>query len=318
MFYVNGSVSVVIPNKNRSTMVVEAVRSALEATPPPLEVIVVDSASTDGSIQQLAAFGDQITLVSKELPNAAATRNAGAAIARGDYLGFLDSDDAMLSGKVSCLGSALDRDERLGLVHGRTIVVDQRGQVDSNRTAEQELAFRKGEQIGTTFDGLALYCAMFTSATLIRRQAFEEVGGYDESLDVYEDWDLYLRLALRWRLGYEQCASAHYRVWPGNVTWRQTALGVIQVAEKHLANFPDLAPAAARKARYALLRRLAEANHILVRGPQTRRAAIAAARLQPLRAIADRQVRGPLVRSFLPASMLRRRRPRTPMDEPST
>jgi cellulose synthase/poly-beta-1,6-N-acetylglucosamine synthase-like glycosyltransferase len=318
MLYVNGSVSVVIPNKNRATLVVEAVQSALDASPPPLEVIVVDSGSTDGSIQKLAAFGDRITVVSRELSNAAATRNAGAAMARGDYLGFLDSDDVMLSDKLSCLGAALDRDDRLGLVHGRTIVVDERGQVDHHGTAEQELAFRRGAEIGTSFDGLALYCAMFTSATLIRRRAFEDLGGYDETLDVYEDWDLYLRLSLRWRLGYEQCPTARYRVWPGNVSWQRTARGVIQVAEKHLANLPQLSPDAARMARYGLLRRLAEANHILLRPSETRRAAIAAARLRPLTAVADPQVRGPLFGSFLPASLLRRRRPRTAVDEPST
>jgi glycosyltransferase involved in cell wall biosynthesis len=314
MLYVNGSVSVVIPNKNRGTMVVEAVRSALDASPAPFEVIVVDGASGDGSLDLLAEFGDRIKVISRDLPNAAATRNVGAAMARGDYLGFLDSDDAMLPAKIACLGSALDRDDRLGLVHGRTIVVDKLGHVDAGRTTEQDQAFLKGEQIGTTFEGLALYCAMFTSSTLIRRRAFEEVGGYDESLDVYEDWDLYLRLSLRWRLGYEKCATARYRVWPGNVAWDHTALGVVRVAEKHLTNMPALSPRTMKQARYALFRRLTEANHILVRGSQTRRAAIAAARLLPMRAFADRQVRGPFIRSFLPASMLSRRRPKSPAD----
>jgi glycosyltransferase involved in cell wall biosynthesis len=314
MLYVNGSVSVVIPTKNRGSKVVEAVRSALEASPAPLEVIVVDGASTDGSLGWLAEFGDRVKVISQDLPNAAATRNVGAGVARGDYLGFLDSDDTMLPAKIACLGAALDRDGELGLVHGRTIVIDQLGQVDKGRTAEQEQAFLKGEQVGTTFEGLALYCAMFTSATLIRRRAFEEVGGYDEALDVYEDWDLYLRLSLGWRLGYEACAAARYRVWPGNVAWDRTALGVVRVAEKHLANMPHLPAPTVKRARYALFRRLAEANHILVRSTETRNAAFAAARLLPMRAIADRQVRGPLIRSFLPASLLNRRRPRPPAD----
>ena len=312
MYHVTGSISIVIPTKNRGELLLEAVRSALDVEPRPLEVIVVDGGSTDGSLERLDEVGDQITLLHRELPNAAATRNAGAAIARGDYLGFLDSDDSMLPGKIGCLGPALDRDTTLGLVHGRVMVVDAHGGANPRVTSEQERAFLLGERVGTTYDGLALICAMFTSATLIRRQAFEEIGGYDETVDVYEDLDLYLRLSSGWRLGYERCLAARYRVWPGNVAWDRTAMGVIRVAEKHLAALPALTPAAERRARYGFLRRLAEANHILVRPFETRRAALAAIRLRPLGAIADRQLRGPLVRSFLPRALLRRRRPTMP------
>ena len=69
-----------------------------------------------------------------------------------------------------------------------------------DQTAAQRAAFAEGAQIGTSYAALAFFCAMFTSATLIRKAAFESVGGYDESLDAYEDWDLYLRLSLKWRL----------------------------------------------------------------------------------------------------------------------
>lgn len=304
-----GSISIVIPTKNRGELLLEAVRGALEVEPRPFEVIVVDGGSTDGSIERLNQLEGQITLLRRELLNAAATRNAGAAVARGDYLGFLDSDDLILPGKIGCLGPALDRDATLGLVHGRVMVVDARGEANPRVTSDLDRVFRLGERTGTTYDGLALVGQMLTSATLMRRQAFEGIGGYDESLDVYEDLDLYLRLSLGWRLGFEHCVSASYRVWPGNVAWDRTALGIIRVAEKHLAALPELTPAAANRARYGFLRRLAEANHILVRPSETRRAALGAARLRPLGALADRRVRGPLLRSFLPAKLLARRRP---------
>jgi hypothetical protein len=309
MYHVSGSISIVIPTKNRRDRLLEAVRSAIEVVPRPFEVIVVDGGSTDGSIERLKELEGRITLLRRDLPNAAATRNAGAAVAHGDYLGFLDSDDLILPGKIGCLGPALDRDTTLGLVHGRVMVVDARGEPKPNVTSALERVFALGERVGTTYDGLALVGQMLTSATLMRRQAFENIGGYDESLDTYEDLDLYLRLSMGWRLGFERCVSATYRVWPGNVAWDRTALGIIRVAEKHLAAPPDLTPAAAHRARYGFLRRLAEANHILVRPSETRRAALAAARLRPLGALADRRVRGPLLRSFLPAKLLARRRP---------
>jgi hypothetical protein len=150
---------------------------------------------------------------------------------------------------------------------------------------------------------------MYTSATLIRRSAFDAAGGYDETLEAYEDWDLYLRLALRHRLVYSDCVTARYRIWAGNVSWERTAAGVVRVAEKHLDLLAQLPPAEQEAARYALLRRLAQSNHILLERGAARRAALKALRMAPLHGLSDAAIRGPLVRSLLPLAVLRRRRP---------
>lgn len=303
----SSSVSIVIPTRNRGSLLLEAVGSALEARPE--EIVLADGGSTDGSIEQAAALSSGISLVRGRFPNAAATRNAGAAAASGDYIGFLDSDDVMLPAKISCLRAVLDREPDVGLVHGRTIVVDERGEPDGAGTLVQERAYRKAEALGTSYDALARFCAMFTSATLIRRSAFESVGGYDETLDVYEDWDLYLRLSLDWRLVYENCPTAKYRAWPGNVAWHLTAAGVIRVAEKHLAELPPLPPGTSRRARYNFLRRVAGSHHVLVHPAATRRATLAALRTRPSAALVDSEVLGLTLRSFVPAAILHRRRP---------
>ena len=138
---------------------------------------------------------------------------------------------------------------------------------------------------------------------MFRREAFDAIGGYDEAFEAYEDWDLYLRLSLEDRLVYADCLTASYRIWPGNVAWDRTAAGLAAVAEKHLAKLPD-----GHRARYFLLRRLATSNHILLERGRSRRAAVAALRTSPLRALADAGVRGPLLRSFIPTALLRRRR----------
>lgn len=296
------SVSVVIPTRNRGALLRAAVESALAS--PADEIIVADGGSDDGSIEPLAAL-ERVRVVRGDYRNAAQTRNAGAAAARGDYLGFLDSDDLMLPEKVTCLGRALDRDEGIGLVHGRIAVIDADG-AESPATAEHEEALRLAERAGLSYEALAAVCVMFTSATLMRRRAFEQIGGYDESLDVYEDWDLYLRLSVGWRLTYEDCRVAQYRIWAGNVRWDRTARGVVDVARKHLAApAPGLSPAA----RYGFYRRLAGSHHILLERRATQRAALQAARIRPLGALADAGVRGPALRSLLPRALVRRRRP---------
>jgi glycosyltransferase involved in cell wall biosynthesis len=293
--------SVVVPTRNRGMYVLDAVRSALEAGVAD-EVIVADGGSTDGSLQELRGLGDRIRLIEGSFPNAAATRNAGAAAVQGEFIAFLDSDDLMRPEKVSCLAPILECDASIALAHGATVVIDAAGRVEEGATADQRRQLAEGVRLGTSYEALAGYCAMYTSATLIRRSAFEAVGGYDESLDAYEDWDLYLRLSLGHRLVYADCVTASYRIWPGNVAWDRTAAGVAEVAEKHLAGGR---PAA----RYFLLRRIATSRHILLDRSRSRRAALAAARLAPLRAVRDPGIRRPLLRSVIPLAILRRRRP---------
>jgi hypothetical protein len=305
----SSAVSVIIPTRDRGGLLVDAVRSALAVPRPPAEVIVVDAGSTDGSVEEAAELDGAVRVLRGAFRNAAVSRNAGAAEAAGDYLGFLDSDDLMLAGKTSCLVDALAADARAALVHGTTQGIGELGEPLLQETAAQQASFAEARRLGTSYGALAGFCAMFTSATLIRRDAFEHVGGYDESLDAYEDWDLYLRLALNWRLSYVDCPAAQYRLWSGNVGWRRTAQWTIRVAEKHLAALPELSPAERETARYGFLRRLASSNHVLVERSAARRSALAALRAAPVRGLRDPDVRRPLVRSFLPARVLRARRP---------
>jgi cellulose synthase/poly-beta-1,6-N-acetylglucosamine synthase-like glycosyltransferase len=308
----SNAVSVIIPTLDRGPLLVEAVRSVLAAPHPPAEVIVVDAGSTDGSVDAVSEQAGPVRIVRGAFRNAAASRNAGAAEAMGDYLGFLDSDDLMLSGKTSCLAAALEADPGVAVVHGTTEVVGEHGEPLPGQTEAQSAAFVTARRLGTSYGALAGFCAMFTSATLIRKRAFESVGGYDESLDAYEDWDLYLRLSLNWRLSYADCPAAKYRIWAGNVGWRRTAEWTIRVAEKHLAALPELSPAERRLARYGLLRRLASSHHVLVHPAAARRFAFAALRMAPSRGLLDPDVRRPLVRSFVPARFLHARRPEAP------
>jgi glycosyltransferase involved in cell wall biosynthesis len=303
-------VSLIIPTRDRGVLLLDAVRSALDAPTPPAELIVVDDSSTDGSVDAVERLRSPLVrIVRGPFGGAGAARNAGAAVSSQPFLGFLDSDDLMLPGKTTCLVEALERDPSAALVHGTVTVMNENSDADEGATRALGASMAEGRRIGTDFAGLAEHCTMFTSATLIRRDAFDAVDGFDESLAAYEDWDLYLRLSLQWTLVYADCPAARYRVWKGNMGWQRTAEWTARVAEQHLAALPVLLPAKEQQARYGLQRRIALSNHILVRRGAARRAALAAVRLNPLRGLRDRSVQRPLLGSLLPAAVLHRRRP---------
>ena len=85
-------VSVIIPTYNRADGVREAVESVLRQTEPPLEIIVVDDGSTDGTAETLKTYGDSVRYIYQNNSGAAAARNAGIAASRGDIVAFIDSD----------------------------------------------------------------------------------------------------------------------------------------------------------------------------------------------------------------------------------
>jgi hypothetical protein len=195
-----------------------------------------------------------------------------------------------------------------GIVHGMLEVVGREGEPLQRATAQNARERAKAIAIGTTYPGLASFCSMYTSATLMRREALEQIGGFDETLATYEDWDVYLRLSLKWRLEYVECPAAKYRIWPGNVAWDRTANGVVDVAEKHLAMLPSMSEEIREHAQFDLLRRVASSQYTLVQLGEARSAAWAAFRFNPRRGISDADVRRVLTRSRLPRRFLEKRR----------
>jgi hypothetical protein len=119
--------SVLVNNFNYADYLGAAVESALAQTYEPLEVVVVDDGSTDGSRDVIASFGDRVRAVLQGNTGQAGALNAGAAAARGEILCFLDSDDAWRPEKVARVVTALDAHPEAGWLRHRLDVVDDAG-----------------------------------------------------------------------------------------------------------------------------------------------------------------------------------------------
>jgi len=185
-------VSVIIPTYNRWPMVGEAIESVLNQTFCDFELIVVDDGSTDDTLRGLEKYGPDIRLLAQSKAGVSAARNSGVSAARGRYLAFLDSDD-------------LWRRKKLEI---QTLFMTQNADVEISQT--EEIWLRNGIRVnpkarhrkpsGNIFRESLEFCLVSPSAVMMTRELFERIGGFDESLPVCEDYDLWLRIAVDHRV----------------------------------------------------------------------------------------------------------------------
>ena len=190
-------VSVIIPTYNRAAMVQEAVASVLAQSYRDFELLVVDDASTDGTLKTLAAFAGKIRVLSRpSRGGVSAARNTGIAAAQGEWLAFLDSDDLWLPGKLARQMAFMEANPSLLLSQTEETWVRRGVRVNPPLTHRKEG--------GRIFLRSLERCLVSPSAVVLHRQLFEAHGGFDEDLPAAEDYDLWLRLTWRLEVGLLQ------------------------------------------------------------------------------------------------------------------
>ena len=187
MAIVDPQVSVVIPTRNRARTLERSVRSVLDQEGVALEVIVVDDGSTDDTPTVLSRLADsRLRVVHRSLGHgAAAARNAGAAVARGELLAFQDSDDAWRPGKLAQQLPAF-RDPRVGMAYSRALLHGRR------KAPFPPIARLPSGALHALLLRGNLFC---TPTVVVRRRLFEDAGGFDPAFPQLEDWDLWVRLS---------------------------------------------------------------------------------------------------------------------------
>src|SRR5262245_13377241 len=264
--------SVVVPAYQAAATVAEAVDSALSQTLAPLEVIVVDDGSTDGTQDVLAPYRDRIVYVRQENGGGASALNAGLRIAGGDFMAILDADDIYRPERLQALAElGADRPDLDILGTDAVIEVDGR----SGRLYSDGAPFPIADQ------RTAILRGCFLAAPSLRVSRLRAAGGLDESLPTAYDWECWLRLVLAGaRAGLVDEPLYVYRYQEDSLTARRTAdlRGRVRLLEK-AATRGDLEPreAAVLEAELAWRGRealLAEAEEALRAGaPDARRRA---------------------------------------------
>jgi glycosyltransferase involved in cell wall biosynthesis len=179
-------VSIVTPSLDQGRYVREAIESVRAQTYSPIEHVVVDGGSTDGTLDVLGEY-DGLRWVSEADRGQSHALNKGFALATGEILGWLNADDAYEPGAVAEAVEAL-RATGAGLVYADVTRVDDDG-VNPRR-----IRSRPEFDLWTE---LNLGCGIYSPAVFFTREALETAGGIDESLHLTMDDDLWLRIGMR-------------------------------------------------------------------------------------------------------------------------
>ncbi len=201
-------VSILTPVYNGRDYIAYAIESALTQTYPNLEILVVNDGSIDDSAQVISRYLSDPRVKYFEQPNrgVAAARNTALAHATGEYVGFLDQDDAWLPEKLAIQVAYMESHPEIAMVHSRQNYVDQ------NR-AKLASEFINVEGIeGHCFTTLFNKNRIAVLTVLARRKAIVAAGGFNPLAARADDYELWLRIALRERVGFIDQVLATYCV----------------------------------------------------------------------------------------------------------
>lgn len=189
------SVSVILPVHNGLQYLRESIMSVVRQTLQPTELFLVDDGSTDGSRALLESIELPFPkyVLYQQNKRQSAARNLAAASAKGDYLAFLDHDDIWYPRHLEKLVAPLVADPWVGWSYSDIDEIDALGRMVCHRTLRSHNAVVEHPKTNL-MNLLAADMFIFPSAAVVRREAFEQVGGFDERLSGYEDDDLFLRL----------------------------------------------------------------------------------------------------------------------------
>ena len=180
-------VSVIIPTYNRGEVVLRALRSVFAQDHAVDQVIVVDDGSTDDTIERVERNFPGVELIVQTNHGVSHARNRGIERARNEWLAFLDSDDEWLPGKITAQLAAIMSDGISRVCHSDEIWI---------RNGRRVNPMNKHRKYGgDIFLHCLPRCVMSPSSVVLHRSVVEELGGFDETLPVCEDYDLWLRIA---------------------------------------------------------------------------------------------------------------------------
>ncbi len=225
--------TVVIPIFNADATLAQTIQSVLDQTDPSWELMLVDDGSTDGSMmicQTAAALDGRVRVLENPAKGPSMARNFGATCGKGDFIAFLDADDVWAVDRLEHMAAGFAARPSAGCLFSRVRLLDA----------------QSGQELGTTPQIYRLFSrdllgefAITTSSNLMfRRDAFEEIGGFDPDMAAAEDQDIVLRLTCltQWTVKGVNAVLVDYRLNPAGLS---AQLGPMEAGWRRLIRKAD-------------------------------------------------------------------------------
>jgi glycosyltransferase involved in cell wall biosynthesis len=201
-------ISVVVPAYNASSWIKETLDSILAQTFQDFEVIVVDDGSTDDTADLIESYGGVVRCVRKTNGGASSARNVGIRCSRGSWIAFVDADDLWLPFKLDLQVRMIDKNPDLVWQYSDAYIFESDSRCIRCLASENHKPYK-----GDILRQLLMYCFIPSPTPLVRRDVFDQVGFFSESpvTRIGEDWDLWLRIAAMYNVGYVDQPTAGIR-----------------------------------------------------------------------------------------------------------
>jgi glycosyltransferase involved in cell wall biosynthesis len=212
-------VSVVIATYRREQLLLEAIASVCSQRGVAVEVLVIDDSAEGSAEASVRSVNDpRVRYVHRATPSGGrpgAVRNDGVALARAPWLHFLDDDDRLFDGCLRDLWASLSA-SGCAMAYGRVVPFGE----DASVREQERVYFERVAAASRRIRGRRWFAAQLlfrdmpfvNSACMVRRDVFDEFGGYDSTLRGYEDVDLFLRIGRTRGFTFVDRDVLHYRV----------------------------------------------------------------------------------------------------------
>ena len=208
---VNKQVSVIIPAYNCEKFVAEAIESALRQDYAPVEVIVVDDGSTDGTKEEILKYKSSVNYIYQENQGLGGARSTGIEHAKGEYVAFLDADDILHDGFIGRQIAFLDKNPEIDIVYFDYMIIDSLG---------NDIKVLKSENVDNEKNNFLAYLLFrhpMQAHCFFRKKCFDVIR-YPKHLRRSEDYWTHIQMARHFRFGYLEEVLYKYRRHENNMT----------------------------------------------------------------------------------------------------
>ena len=188
-------ISVVIPTHNRCALLKRAISSVLNQTIRSKKIIVVDNGSTDSTYEMISSLFPEITYIYEKRRGVSIARNQGIKNCQSPWIAFLDSDDTWEPQKLEKqLFFTNNINKKFRLIHTNEIWYK------NDKFQNQSRKHQKSG--GDIFQKSLEFCCISPSSAFIKKEVFDDYGFFDESLEVCEDYDMWIRITAKEEVGF--------------------------------------------------------------------------------------------------------------------